>query len=69
MSKKFKPQHNETILSFQYFKLRSKIKESGQKCMDSRVTDCKYQECDGRLKEQFINDLNDQTIITEIITE
>ena len=34
-----------------------------------KVTNCKYKEYDRRLKEQFINGLDDDTIIAKIIKE
>ena len=66
---KFKPQHNETILSVQYFKLKRKSEESAWEWMGRlQIKANKYQIYDRRPKEQFINGLNDETT-AEIIKE
>ena len=60
------------MLSLQYCKLKRKSKESAQEWMGrlhNKATDCKYQENDRRLKEQFKNDLNGGTILAKLIKE
>ena len=59
------------ILSLQYCKLKRKSRESVQEWMGRLhiMPYCKYQEYDRRLKEKFINGLNSEAIIAEIIKE
>ena len=58
-------------MSLQYCKLKRKVRNLPRNGWvdDKKATDCNYQEYDIRLKEQFINGLNVETIIAEIIKE
>ena len=38
-------------------------------CLRIKAKECGYIERDGRLKEQFINSINDEEMMTEIIIE
>ena len=67
-----KSYQSETILSLQYCKLKKKSHESPQKWMGRlhiKAMDCKYREYDRRLKEQFVNGLDNENIIAEILKE
>ena len=58
VSMKFRPQHNETILSFEYWKLLRQCDETTEVWMGrlrTKATECIHKENDQRLKEQFIN--------------
>ena len=71
LSAKFKMQHDETIVSLQYCKL-VREEESAEELMDHliiKANKCEYKERDGSLKEQFINEINDDDMMTEIIRE
>ena len=70
LNEKFKPQHFETILLLQYFKLVREEKHRAEEWMGYlkiKVKECTYEERDRRLKEQFINGVNDNDMMTEII--
>ena len=63
------PQHNETILSFQYCKLSRKCEETAEEWMEKlnvKAAECNYTENVRHLKEQFINRLNDDDVMAEI---
>ena len=67
---KFRPQHNEMILSLQYCKLHRKKNESAQEWMGRihiEVAEYNYKEHVRRLKEPFINGLDDDEITQEMI--
>ena len=64
--RKIKHQYSETILLFQYCKLIREKKENAKEWMGHLRG--QYKERDGRLKEQFINGINDN-MMTEIIWE
>ena len=69
---KLKPKHNETTHSLQYCKLVRNADKSTEEWMGRlRVKEIKYKckEIDRRLKEQFINGINDQTMTSEIRRE
>ena len=64
-SENLKPQHNETILALQYCKLVWHCNETAEECdgfPKSKATECKYKEKDNRLKQHFINGINDQAV-------
>ena len=66
----FKSQHNDMILLLQCCKLHRKGNESAQKWMDRlniKAAECNYKEHYRRLKEQFINDTDNEDIMQEII--
>ena len=70
LSKKFKPQHNETILLLQYWKLiREQSENAGEwmDCLRLKENECKYRAKDRKLKEQFINGKNNNKMMKEII--
>ena len=70
LTEKIKPQHNETILLLQYSKLIREGKEVADKWMDFlsiKENECEYEEEDKQWKEQFINGINDEHMMTEII--
>ena len=72
LSEKFKPQHNEIMLSLQYFKLAREQNENVEEwigCLWIKLNESDYKEKDRRLKEQFINGINDDDMMTEIIRE
>ena len=70
LSKKFTPQHNETILSLLCCKLLREEKASAEEWnLKIKANECKYRDGDRRLKEVFINRINDHEMITEIIQE
>ena len=72
LKEKFRPQHNEMILSLQYCKLHGKKNESAQERMGRiciEVAEYNYKEHVRRLKEPFINCLDDDEITQEIIKE
>ena len=72
ISEKFKPYHDEFILSLQYCLLKRKSHESTQEGMGRlciMTADSKYKEYDRRLKKQFINDLDDENRKAEILKE
>ena len=72
LREKIKPRYNRTTLSPQYCKLVKNIDVTAKEWMGHfriKTTDCKYQEDDRRFKEQFINGMNDKTVISEIIKE
>ena len=72
LNKKFKKQHNEMILSLQYCKLLRDNNESAKLLMGHlriKVNEHNYQKLDRRLKEQFINGINDKALTSEIIKE
>ena len=72
LSEKFKLQHNETISSLQYCKLVREEKESDKERMGYlgvNVNEFNYKERDRRLKHQFINWINADDMMTEIIKE
>ena len=67
---KFKPQYNETIKSLQFRKLHQYDNENVEEWMGRlciAAVECKYQEVDRKLKEQFIHGLNDKHMLEEII--
>ena len=71
-SEKFKPQHNETILSMQYCKLTREQNENAEEWMGRirlKVIECSFKERDRRLKEQFINGISNEEMMTKIIRE
>ena len=58
-NKKFRPQHNEIILSFQYCKLNRQSVQTEEEWIERlsiKATDWKYKEIDRHLKELFICD-------------
>ena len=72
LKEKFRPQHNEMILSLKYCKLHRKKNESAQQWMGQiciEVAEYNYKEHVRRLKEPFINGLDDNEITQEIIKE
>ena len=67
-NKTIRPQHNATILSFQYCKLSRCEKEvEWMSRLHVMTVKCVYKEIDRQLKEQFINGLNDDSMILGII--
>ena len=72
LKEKFRPQHNEMILSIQYCKLYRKVYESAEEWMGKlciRATEYNYTEHDRKLKEQFINGIDNEEITKKIIKE
>ena len=68
--KKFKPQHDETMLSLQYCKpirQQSDNAEEWKSYLRIKANECKYKEIDRGPKEQFINGINNREMMTEII--
>ena len=60
------------ILSLQYCKLHRKEDESAQEWMGRlciKEGECNYKEHDRRLKEQFINGIDDEEIIKELTAQ
>ena len=69
---KFKPQLNETIKSLQFHCFSRQTKENAKEWMGRlrlAVVECNYREVDRQLKEQFLQGLNDNDMLTEIIRE
>ena len=61
LSKEFKPQDIETILSLKYCNLIRKQSERAEdyiSCLRIKANECKYKKNDRGLKEQFINGIN-----------
>ena len=61
-SEKFKPQHNERILSLKYCKWIREENENAMKWMcylRIKINKCGYRGKDRRIKEKFINGIND----------
>ena len=72
LDKKFRPQHNETILSLQYCTLGKQNDMTAEEWVGRlkiKATECKYKENDRRLKEQFINSISNEVITAEIIKD
>ena len=72
LSNKFRPQHNETIKSCHYCKLTIQNSENAGEWMGRlriAATECNYQEIHRLLKEWFINGLNDDSMLVELIHE
>ena len=70
LTDKFKSQYNETGLSMQYSKLHRKDDETSEDwvCrLKVMAANCKYKKKDRHLKEQFINGLNNNGMVVEII--
>ena len=70
LSEKFKLQHNQTILSLKYWKLireQSKNADEWVGYLRMKANEYEYKEKDRRLKEQFINGIKDDKLMTEII--
>ena len=70
LTEQFRPQHNEIILSLQYRKLSRQAAETKKDWMGrlrKMALDCQCKETDMYLKEQFINGINDDVVITEMI--
>ena len=71
-SEKFKNQNSETILSLQYSKFATEEKESAEEWMDYlriKANKCGHKERDKKLKEQFINGINDDDLMMKITRE
>ena len=69
-NEKFRPQHNKPILSLWCYKLSRKSEAPIQEWIGRiqiKAGECKNQENDRRLKEQFINGMNDEAITAKII--
>ena len=67
---KFKPQYNETILSSQHCKLTPEQNKNAEKwmgCLKIKAKKWSYKE-KTRLKEQYINGINDGDMMTNIIS-
>ena len=47
----------------------SKIAEEWMGRLITEATECEYKDNDSRLKEQFINDINDEVMTAEIVNE
>ena len=59
---KFVPQYNKIIPSSEDCKLTNICDETAEDQVGRlmvKATECKYKDNDGRLKEQFINNIND----------
>ena len=72
LSHKFNSQHNKEILSLQYFTLardQNKNAEDWMFYLRIQVNEFDCKEKDRRLKEQFINGINNDNIMTELIRE
>ena len=71
LSEKSKPLHNETTLSLQYSQSVEKKKNANEliDCLRLNANECKYKERGRRLEEHFINRINDDDMLTEIIKE
>ena len=72
LKEKFRPQHLEITLSLQYCDLYRKENESTQECfgrLNVKAVECCYKKHDRRLKEQFINVIDNEEIMQEIIKE
>ena len=72
LANKFKPQYNETIKSLQFRKLYQFENENVEEWMGRlcvAAVECNYQEIDRKLKEKFIQSLNDKYMLKEIIEE
>ena len=69
---KFKLQHNRIVISLQYHKLHRKENECAQEWVGRLRTEAaeyQYKECDRLLTEQFINSINDEEMVDEILKE
>ena len=65
-SEKFKPCHNQIVLLLQYYNLKRKSHYFAQEEMGrlhTKAIDCEYHEYDQRLREKFINRLDDEVMI------
>ena len=72
VSDRFKPQHDKMILSFQYHRLRRQQSENAKECIGHlriKANECAYEGKDRTLNEQFINGINDDGMMTEIVRE
>ena len=61
LSELFKSQHIETVLPLQYCKLLGEPSDDAAEwigCLRVKANECEYKEKDRRLKEQFINGIN-----------
>ena len=70
LSNKFKPQHNETILSLHYCKVTRAQNKNAKEWigyLKVKANEFRYKKEDKRLKEQFINSINDGDMIPDII--
>ena len=65
LNEKIKPQHNETILSFQYCKLigqQCQVAEEWMGRLRIKANECVYKEKDKILREQCINGISNDEI-------
>ena len=65
-------QHSEIILSLQYYKLvwqSDRMAEEWVSCLRIKVIGCKNKKKDRIQKEQIINGINNQAMMTKIIKE
>ena len=72
LSKTFKPQHNEAILSLQYFKQTREQNEKAEEWMGHlriKVNEFGYNKRDRKPKEQFTNGISDEEMMTKIIRQ
>ena len=68
----FKPQHNQTIQSLQFYKLTWEQNEKAEEWMGylrCEVNEYVYRQRDRKLKEQFLSGIIYEEIMTEIIRE
>ena len=72
LSANFKLQFDGTILSLQYCKLVKEQSENAEEWMGHlriKANEYRYKEKDRRLKEQFINGINNEDKMTELPRE
>ena len=72
LTKKFRPQFNETIKSSQFCKLSRQNGENAEEWKGRlwlSAIECNYKELNRQLKEQFIYGINDTDMLAEIIRE
>ena len=72
ISNRFKQQYNEMIKLLQFCKLVRQQDKTTEEWMDRLrilATECNYHDIDRYLKEQFIHNLNDNSMMVEIISE
>ena len=72
LKENFRLQHKEMILSLQYCRVNSKDNECTWERMVTlciMAGECSYKGYDRRLKEQFINGIDNEDMIKEIIKE
>ena len=72
LAEKFRPQYNKMIKSLQFRKLCRSVGENAEEWMGRlcvAVVECNYKAIDYQLNEQFMHDLNNKTMLDEVIRE